>query len=77
MRSEIEALGKLVDVASDIEIGLAGLAKGLEGESLAQAQGLIKMSDGLADSLTAIHIELAKAEVAQAQSKTVTSGSTE
>lgn len=68
MREEIEALGKLVDVASEIEVGLAELARNSDGEARAQAERLTELSDGLADSLTAIYIGLAKTE-AQQQSK--------
>lgn len=69
MREEIEALGRLVDVASEIEVGLADLGRHLDGEAQAQAERLTELSDGLADSLTAIYIGLAKTETQQQQSK--------
>lgn len=75
MKDGIEALGKLVDVASDIEVGLAELAKTLDGDAQALAQRLTEMSDGLADSLTAIYIEMAREEAAHDQAKTTTTGS--
>ena len=64
-RNEIEALGRLVDIASELEIGLAELARNLEGEAQQKAQRLTEISDGLADTMMAIYIELAKVEKAQ------------
>ncbi len=75
MKDGVEALGKLVDVASDIEVGLAELAKTLDGDARALAQRLTEMSDGLADSLTAIYIELAREEAAKDQAQSVAPGS--
>lgn len=66
MREEIEALGRLVDVASEIEVGLADLARRTDGETREQAERLTELSDGLADNLTAIYIGLAKVEAANA-----------
>lgn len=72
MRAEIEALGSLVDVASDLEVGLANLAKSLDGDFKIEADRLTSISDGLADTLTAIYIELAKVEVVQSKAQNPT-----
>ena len=65
MRSEVKAVDQFADVASEIEIGLAELSEGLEGEAKAKALHLRDLADQLADGLTAIYVELAKLEVAQ------------
>ena len=67
MREQIEAVGQLADVASDIEIGLAELGESLEGETKTKALSLREMTDRLADSLTVLYVELAKAERALTQ----------
>lgn len=68
MREEIEALGRLVDVASEIEVGLADIARGLDGEPKEKAERLTELADSLADNMTAIYIGLAKVESQKAQS---------
>ena len=73
MREEIEALGRLVDIASEVEIGLAEQSRLLQGEAKERAERLTALSDGLADSLTAIYISLAKYEVEHNQDKAVKS----
>lgn len=65
MRPEIEALSRLAEVADELEVGLADLAGGLDGEAKEKATRLKDLTDGLADGLTAIYLELAKEEVAQ------------
>lgn len=67
MRREVEALGPLADVASEIEIGLVELAEGLEGEAKESALRLRDTADRLADSLTAVYLELARSEAARGQ----------
>ncbi len=74
---EIEALGRLVDVASEIEMGLAELAQGLEGEAQANATRLRDVADKLADGLTAVYIEMAKQVAAREGARSTTPGSTE
>lgn len=75
MKDEIEALGRLVDVASELEVGLADLARTLDGEAQETARRLTDISDGLADTLTTIYIALAKSE--SEQSRSAASGATE
>lgn len=77
MRREVEALGPLADVASEIEIGLAELAESLEGEAKNRALGLRDTADRLADSLTAVYLELAKLEAAHGQVLSTESGAVE
>ena len=77
MRQEIEILGGLVDAASEIEIGLAELAQGLEGEARETALRLEGAADRLADALTAVYIELAKQEAAQERAEGAAPGSTQ
>ncbi|MEJ7617058.1 MAG: hypothetical protein WKF30_08890 [Pyrinomonadaceae bacterium] len=79
MREEIEALGRLVDVASEIEVGLAELARNSDGEARKEAERLTELADGLADNLTAIYIGLAKTETQQQQQESLskTSGAGE
>ena len=77
MRREVEALGPLADAASEIEIGLAELAEGLEGEAKDRALRLRDTADRLADSLTAVYLELAKSEAGREQSPPTESGAAE
>ena len=77
MRREVEALGPLADVASEIEIGLAELAEGLEGEAKDRVLRLRDTADRLADSLTAVYLELAKSEAARGQAPPTESGAAE
>ena len=77
MKLEIEALGRLVDVASEIEVGIAELAQGLEGEAQVNAARLRDAADKLADALTVIYIEMTKQEAARERTQAATSGSTE
>ncbi len=77
MKIEIEALGRLVDVASEIEVGIAELAQGLEGEAQVNATRLRDVADKLADGLTAIYIEMAKQEAARERTQEAVSGSSE
>lgn len=77
MRPEIEALSRLAEVADELEVGLADLAEGLEGEAKDKAARLKDMTDGLADSLTAVYLELAKLEVARERPRSASAGSDE
>ncbi len=77
MKIEIEALGRLVDVASEVEVGIAELAQGLEGEARANATRLRDVADKLADAMTAVYIEMAKQEAARERTREAVSGSTE
>ncbi len=77
MKLEIEALGRLVDVASEIEVGIAELAQGLESETKAKAVHLRDIADKLADGLTVVYLELAKQEAARERGRAPAPGSTE
>jgi hypothetical protein len=77
MKLEIEALGRLVDVASELEVGIAELAQDLEGDAQSKAIQLRDVADKLADGLTAVYIEMAKQEAASEGTQEVASGSTE
>lgn len=77
MRPEIEALSRLAEVADELEVGLADLAEGLEGEAKDKAARLKDMTDGLADSLTAVYLELAKLEVARERPRSASAGADE
>lgn len=77
MKIEIEALGRLVDVASEIEVGIAELAQCLEAETRAKAVHLRDVADKLADGLTAVYLEFVKHEAACEPPPVGVSGSTE
>jgi len=71
MKPEIEALGRLADVAGEIEVGIAELARGLNGEAQSEALRLRDVADELADGMTAVYIEMAKQEAARENTQAV------
>ncbi len=67
MKRELEALDRASETASELEIHLAELAQSLSGDAQTAALRLRDEADKLADTLTAIYLELAKTEAAQTQ----------
>ncbi|MGI8654475.1 MAG: hypothetical protein ACR2LC_04585 [Pyrinomonadaceae bacterium] len=73
MKRELEALDRASETASELEIHLAELAQSLSGDAQTAALHLRDEADKLADTLTAIYLELARAEAAQTQTVEATS----
>jgi hypothetical protein len=73
MKRELEALDRASETASELEIHLAELAQSLSGDAQTAVLRLRDEADKLADSLTAIYLELARAEAAQTQTVEATS----
>ncbi len=77
MKRELEALDRASELASELEINLAELAQTLTGDAQTTALRLRDDADKLADTLTAIYLELAKVEAAQTQAQTIETGAGE
>lgn len=77
MKRELEALDRASETASELEINLAELAHTLNGDAQTTALRLRDDADKLADTLTAIYLELAKAEATLTQAQTIETGAGE
>ncbi len=77
MKRELEALDRASETASELEINLAELAQTLNGDAQTVALRLRDDADKLADTLTAIYLELAKAEAAHSQTVETNAGEQE